>query len=100
MTSSEAAWAVIKTKLAWPLLPLAAVLLCSYVVLVRAHRYRRMEVIRGPFARGKRPLSSMTTKEAHEIIAQLQELEFPSAFAKARRIALLKVSEDCPWYAR
>ena len=85
---------MIRIKIPWPLLLLAAVLVCSYVVLVRAHRYRRMEAIREPFARGNRPLSSMTTLEAHQIIAQLQELEFPSAFAKARRIALLKVSED------
>lgn len=33
----------------------------------------------------------MTTKEAHDIIAQLQLLEFPYAFNKARKIALLKV---------
>ncbi|ODM19405.1 hypothetical protein SI65_04389 [Aspergillus cristatus] len=32
----------------------------------------------------------MTVKEAHGIMAQLQELEFPYAFAKARQIALLK----------
>ncbi|GLA92531.1 hypothetical protein AtubIFM57143_008058 [Aspergillus tubingensis] len=32
----------------------------------------------------------MTIEEAHAIITQLQELEFPYAFAKARRMALLK----------
>ncbi|KAF4462825.1 hypothetical protein FALBO_10353 [Fusarium albosuccineum] len=32
----------------------------------------------------------MTTKEAHDIISQLQLLEFPYAFGKARKIALLK----------
>jgi hypothetical protein len=33
----------------------------------------------------------MTTKEAYDIMTQLQELEFPYAFNKARVIALLKV---------
>ncbi|PVH81288.1 hypothetical protein DL98DRAFT_490331 [Cadophora sp. DSE1049] len=32
----------------------------------------------------------MTTEEAHRIMTQLQELEFPYAFHKARKIALLK----------
>jgi hypothetical protein len=33
----------------------------------------------------------MTTEEAHSIMTQLQQLEFPYAFNKARKIALLKV---------
>ena len=33
----------------------------------------------------------MTVKEAHAVMAELQEMEFPYAFAKARRMALLKV---------
>ncbi|EED15550.1 hypothetical protein TSTA_049880 [Talaromyces stipitatus ATCC 10500] len=32
----------------------------------------------------------MTTKEAHAITTQLQELEFLYAFAKARQVALLR----------
>ncbi|KAL3464530.1 hypothetical protein BJX64DRAFT_92313 [Aspergillus heterothallicus] len=64
--------------------------LTSYIVLVRVLRYRRMAKIQAPFVAGQRPLSSMTVKEAHGIMAQLQELEFPRAFAKARRMALLK----------
>ncbi|KAF5541667.1 hypothetical protein FPHYL_11754 [Fusarium phyllophilum] len=32
----------------------------------------------------------MTTKEAHDIVVQLQLLEFPYAFEKARKVALLK----------
>ncbi|KAK1516935.1 uncharacterized protein CCOS01_12484 [Colletotrichum costaricense] len=32
----------------------------------------------------------MTVKESHEIITQLQELEFPYSFSKARKLALLK----------
>ncbi|OTB08304.1 hypothetical protein M426DRAFT_263555 [Hypoxylon sp. CI-4A] len=68
-------------------LPFIAIVV-GYLTLVRHLRYRRKESIEARFL--TRPLSSMTTKEAHEIIAQLQELEFPYAFAKARRIALLK----------
>ncbi|KAL3439765.1 hypothetical protein BJX65DRAFT_317597 [Aspergillus insuetus] len=64
--------------------------LVGHIALVRVFRYRRMAKIQAPFANGRRPLSSMTVKEAHEIIAQLQELEFPWAFSKARRVALLK----------
>ncbi|KAK1148904.1 hypothetical protein N8T08_007576 [Aspergillus melleus] len=60
------------------------------MALVKVLRYRRMAKIEAPFANGRRPLSSMTVNEAHAIMAQLQELEFPYAFAKARRIALLK----------
>ncbi|EED14611.1 conserved hypothetical protein [Talaromyces stipitatus ATCC 10500] len=67
-----------------------ALALTIYLALVRRHRYRRMIEIGRPFTDGKRELSSMTTKEAHAIMAQLQELEFPYAFAKARQIALLK----------
>ncbi|KAL5050588.1 hypothetical protein BDW71DRAFT_194358 [Aspergillus fruticulosus] len=74
-----------------PSLTLAIVLgLTSYMALVKFLRYRRMAKIEAPFAHGRRPLSSMTVKEAHAILAQLQELEFPYAFAKARRMALLK----------
>jgi hypothetical protein len=68
-----------------------AIVLTSYMALVKLLRYRRMAKIEGPFASGGRPLSSMTVEEAHAIITQLQEREFPYAFAKARRMALLKV---------
>lgn len=64
-----------------------------YIAVVRLLRYRRMRKIEGPFTHGKRELSSMTTKEAHAIIVQLQEFEFPYAFGKARKIALLKVRQ-------
>lgn len=63
----------------------------SYIALVGLLRYRRMAKIEGPFAPGKKDLSEMTVKEAHAILSQLQELEFPHAFSKARKIALLKV---------
>ncbi|EYE96441.1 uncharacterized protein EURHEDRAFT_385287 [Aspergillus ruber CBS 135680] len=67
-----------------------AIALSSYMALVKLLRYRRMAKIEAPFTLGKRELSSMTIKEAHEIMTQLQELEFPYAFAKARQISLLK----------
>jgi hypothetical protein len=77
----------------WDKHPLAITILglVGYIALVRVFRYRRMAKIQGPFTNGRRPLSSMTVKEAHEIIAQLQELVFPRGFSKARRMALLKV---------
>ncbi|RDW70529.1 uncharacterized protein DSM5745_08040 [Aspergillus mulundensis] len=70
--------------------PATLAVLVSYIALVRALRHRRMANIEAPFINGKRPLSSMTVSEAHAIITQLQELEFPYAFGKARRMALLK----------
>lgn len=69
----------------------AAAILISYVTIVRRLRYHRRAKIEAPFGPGKRKLSSMTVKEAHSIITELQELEFPYAFSKARKIALLKV---------
>jgi hypothetical protein len=72
------------------------VLLLAYMLLVRSLRYQRARKIQSPFGPGKRPLGSMTTEEAHDIMAQLQELEFPYAMNKARRIALLKVSQPVP----
>lgn len=68
-----------------------AIAFISYIVLVGLLRYRRMAKIEAPFAPGKKDLSEMTAKEAHVILSQLQELEFPHAFSKARKIALLKV---------
>ncbi|GLA63050.1 hypothetical protein AtubIFM54640_004187 [Aspergillus tubingensis] len=64
--------------------------LTIYLTLVQHLRYQRKTAIEAPFTTNKRPLSSMTIEEAHTIITQLQELEFPYAFAKARRMALLK----------
>ncbi|PQE21362.1 dephospho- kinase protein [Rutstroemia sp. NJR-2017a BBW] len=69
---------------------LLATCLLAYLLLVRICRYQRAEQISSVFGHGKRPLSSMTTEEAHNIMTQLQELEFPNAFHKARKIALLK----------
>jgi hypothetical protein len=68
-----------------------AIVFTSYIALVGLLRYRRMTKIEAPFAPGKKDMSEMTVKEAHAILNQLQELEFPHAFAKARKMALLKV---------
>ncbi|TDZ18070.1 Mycophenolic acid synthesis protein B [Colletotrichum orbiculare MAFF 240422] len=68
-----------------------AMAVLGYMWLVRVLRYRRKEEIEAPFTAGGRPLSSMTVAEAHVIMNQLQELEFPRAMSKARQIALLKV---------
>ena len=69
-----------------------AILVVAYLVLVRSLRYRRANKIVSPFTRGQRPLSSMTTQEAFNIMTQLQALEFPYAINKARSVALLKVT--------
>lgn len=63
-----------------------------YVLLVRGLRYVRMAKIQRPFAQDGRPLASMTVSESHKINEELQQLEFPRAFAKARRMAQLKAS--------
>ncbi|PYI04646.1 hypothetical protein BO78DRAFT_449296 [Aspergillus sclerotiicarbonarius CBS 121057] len=73
----------------WTIL-LLTIIITTYLAIVRHLRYRRQIAITSPFTHKQRPLSSMTTQEAHSIITQLQQLEFPYAFNKARRIALLK----------
>nr|XP_036578713.1 uncharacterized protein CTRU02_11304 [Colletotrichum truncatum]KAF6786046.1 hypothetical protein CTRU02_11304 [Colletotrichum truncatum] len=88
---SGSMFAMFGPKLTWGNTPLiATVSVVIYMLLVRAMRFRRKASIEAPFTSGRRPLSSMTVKEAQEIMNQLQELEFPFAMAKARQIALLK----------
>ena len=76
---------------------LLSALFLAYLLLVYHLRYQRSRQIKSMFD-NNRPLSTMSTKEAHAIMTQLQELEFPYAFNKARRIALLKVSPLIPTY--
>ncbi len=90
MSSSRLAIAATLDSLWRSYLPLVTCLL-AYLLLVRTFRYQRAEQISSAFGHGKRLLSSMATEEAHDIMTQLQELEFPRAFNKARKIALLKV---------
>ncbi|KAF7194344.1 Mycophenolic acid biosynthesis cluster protein B [Pseudocercospora fuligena] len=66
----------------------AILALSIYMLVVRVKRYQRRDAIASHFK--DRPLSSMTTKEAYNIMMQLQELEFPYAFRKSRKVALLK----------
>ncbi|RYP52794.1 hypothetical protein DL768_002117 [Monosporascus sp. mg162] len=66
------------------------ILAVAYFGLVRSLRYKRANKIASAFTNGRRPLSSMTTEEAYDILTQLQSLEFPYALNKARSIALLK----------
>ena len=63
-----------------------------YLILVRMLRFRRVESMTHEFGPDKRPLSSMTSSEALEIMVKLQTLEFPFSMNKARSVALLKVS--------
>ncbi|KIW78408.1 hypothetical protein Z517_08244 [Fonsecaea pedrosoi CBS 271.37] len=65
-------------------------LIAGYLCYVRYHRYKRERLLSRPFGPSGRPLSSMTLDEAYAIIDQLQTLEFPTAFDKARAYALLK----------
>ncbi|KAK1621682.1 hypothetical protein BDP81DRAFT_455992 [Colletotrichum phormii] len=74
----------------WIVVTAVIVVIASYVLSVKHVRYRREMHIEAPFTMGGRELSSMTVKESHDIITQLQELEFPYAFSKARKLALLK----------
>lgn len=56
----------------------------AYLILMHLLRYRRAGKTLSPFADDKRPLSSMTTQKAFEIMTQLQSLEFPYAMNKGR----------------
>ncbi|KAK6333063.1 hypothetical protein TWF718_010887 [Orbilia javanica] len=70
----------------WPI----GIVIAAYLLTVRFFRYRRRDEIAAKFSGSGRPLSEMTGKDAHEIMAKLQEFEFPYAFQKARTISLLK----------
>lgn len=75
----------------WIIATAMTIISFSYMLSVKQLRYRRKMHIEAPFTKEGRELSSMTVKESHDIITQLQELEFPYAFSKARKLALLKV---------
>lgn len=69
---------------------IAVTLLSLYLVIVRQLRFQRCHAIQSRFQSG-RPLSSMTVKEAHQIVRELRELEFPYTLHNAMKISLLKV---------
>lgn len=62
-----------------------------YLLTVRRYRYERSRTIESSFKDCGRPLSSMTVKEAHNIVRGMRQLEFPFAMHLAMKISLLKV---------
>lgn len=68
-----------------------ASLIGFYVLAVQYFRFQRCDRSESQFRRAGRPLSSMTVKEAHDIIRQLRELEFPFALRTSTRMTTLKV---------
>lgn len=63
-----------------------------YILLVRYFRFQRRDKIQARFKQTGRPLSSMTVKEAHQIIREMRELEFPYTLHNAMKLSLLKVN--------
>lgn len=72
-------------------LSIAAVALGLYALIVKYFRFQRCLRILSRFKLSGRPLSSMTTKEAHQIVRELRELEFPYTLHNAMKLSLLKV---------
>ncbi|KAE8421940.1 hypothetical protein BDV36DRAFT_18713 [Aspergillus pseudocaelatus] len=70
----------------------AASLIGLYVLAVQYLRFQRCDRIESKFKRAGRPLSSMTVKEAHDIMRQLRELEFPFALRSSTRMTTLKTA--------
>jgi hypothetical protein len=62
-----------------------------YILAVRNYRYRRARSIEIKYYRNGRPLSEMTVKEAHEVMRNLRELEFPFSMHLSMKLSLLKV---------
>ncbi|KOC12022.1 hypothetical protein AFLA70_207g002031 [Aspergillus flavus AF70] len=69
-----------------------ASLIGLYVLAVQYFRFQRCDRIESQFRRAGRPLSSMTVKEAHNIIRQLRELESPFALRSSTRMTTLKTA--------
>ncbi|KAB8238564.1 uncharacterized protein BDW43DRAFT_320347 [Aspergillus alliaceus] len=63
-----------------------------YVLLVQYFRFQRCDRIQSQFMPAGRPLSSMSVKEAHEIMRQLRELEFPYIMRSSTRMTTLKTA--------
>ncbi|KAL2826622.1 hypothetical protein BDW59DRAFT_179340 [Aspergillus cavernicola] len=61
----------------------------SDVLTVRRHRFNRRSAITSRFA--NRPLSSMTVSEAHTILRELRELEFPYSMHNAMKLSHLNM---------
>lgn len=65
-------------------------LLGAYLLTTQYLRFQRRNRIKSAFA--DRPLSSMTVHEAHEIMRELRELEFPYTMRSSTRLSTLKVT--------
>lgn len=76
------------------LAPGVAFCVAVYILIVGKCRYQRCKAIQSRFK--DRPLSSMTVAEAHQIIRELRELEFPYSMHNAMKLSLLKVSSYRP----
>lgn len=79
--------------LSHPILALGCALCVTlYIITVGRCRYQRCKAIQSRFK--DRPLSSMTVAEAHQIVRELRELEFPYSMHNAMKLSLLKVSSQ------
>ncbi|KAF7128280.1 hypothetical protein CNMCM5793_002822 [Aspergillus hiratsukae] len=67
---------------------LTVTIVTLYTLLVRYYRFQRCSAIQSRFT--NRPPSSMTVNEAHQIIRELRELEFPHTLHNAMKLSLLK----------
>ncbi|KAJ5155962.1 hypothetical protein N7492_008765 [Penicillium capsulatum] len=67
----------------------SACTLVLYALAVRHRRYQRCKAIESRFSH--RASSSMAVEEAHQIIRELRELEFPYTMHNAMKLSLLKL---------
>jgi membrane protein implicated in regulation of membrane protease activity len=61
-----------------------------YILAARKYRYQRARSIEKRYYQTERPLSGMTVKEAHEVVRNLRELEFPFSMHLSMKLSLLK----------
>lgn len=73
------------------IIPYAVSLLALYLYLVRTRRFNRRDAIQSRFNE-KHPPANMSVGEAHQIVRELRELEFPYSMHNAMKLSLLKVS--------
>ncbi|OQE05266.1 hypothetical protein PENVUL_c026G06935 [Penicillium vulpinum] len=69
---------------------LAVGLSVIYILAVRKYRYQRASSAETKYYQNGRPLSEMTVKEAHEVVRNLRELEFPFSMHLSMKLSLLK----------
>lgn len=72
-------------------------ILFTYLLIVRALRYRRMRRLEQSFGYGTRkPLGDMTLDDAAAILLELSEMEFPFSFLNSTQFALFRVRDGKP----